>query len=196
MCVVRCRLCKRKKKLIKEILPFGLNVKELKKDENCCVEYNKSFSMEFNKKQTLNDGQVEDKNQTLKDDKEINKCENESLNNIQSQEMFCENKYNARSVWGKLVLELKCLNLITLHTACGEIRNVKFEKNTLIVEVKEEYLFKILTEEKNRQKIEELLKKIDEKIEVCFNKKNTNVDDGKENLNKLKSLFGKELSVK
>ena len=71
---------------------------------------------------------------------------------------LCENSLSARTVWGKLVLKLKELNLITLHTACGEIRNVKFLKNVLIVTIQEEYLFKMLTSSINLAKIGELLK--------------------------------------
>ena len=109
---------------------------------------------------------------------------------------LCENSLSARTVWGKLVLKLKELNLITLHTACGEIRNVKFLKNVLIVAIQEEYLFKMLTSSINLAKISELLKEIDSRIEVKFNKIEDKNKESKENLNKLKSLFGANLSVK
>lgn len=119
----------------------------------------------------------------------------EQLNKNQ-QLKTCENSLNAKSVWGLFVTKLKQLNLITLYTACGEIRDVKFNKNNLVVNVKEDVLFDILTKEDNKNKIEALLKNIDDRIKIVFEKNSTKVDKSKQNLDRLISLFGKDLNTK
>lgn len=86
--------------------------------------------------------------------------------------------------------------MLTLHTACGEIRDVEFVKNKLRVNVKEEYLFSILSKQENVNKILSYLKKIDDRIELefCFaNKQSNNIA---ENIEKLRKIFGEDLKIK
>ena len=83
-----------------------------------------------------------------------------------------------------------------MYTACGEIRDVRFDKNELIVNVKEDFLFSILTKEENKNKIEELIKSIDDRIIIVFKKVVNKLEGSKQNLNKLKALFGEDLDLK
>ena len=55
--------------------------------------------------------------------------EKTNINTNYSQEIKVVNavqngSMNARYVWGTLVANLRRLNMMTLHTACGEIRDV------------------------------------------------------------------------
>lgn len=110
--------------------------------------------------------------------------------------LTCEQELNAKSVWGMLVSKLKNLHAITLYTACGEIREVCFAGNTLIVKVKEDSLYNILITQTNKEKITASLKEINNKIEVKIEKVANKKDIEQENLNKLKSLFGQNLNLK
>lgn len=102
---------------------------------------------------------------------------------------------NPNYVWGKLVSNLRERELMTLHTACGEIRNFEMDKKVLTIFVKEEYLYNILTKEENLLKIglmlDEIYKGIKLKVEL-IKKPETKIN---ENLQKLKALFAEDLVV-
>lgn len=103
-----------------------------------------------------------------------------------------EQMRNPYKLWGFVVIRLREQNLITLHTACGELRRIKLDGDSLIVEVNEEYLFKILTNPDNFSKISLELSKINDKIKLNFvlKVKENKVQDS---YNKLKALFGEDL---
>ena len=99
---------------------------------------------------------------------------------------------NPYKIWGLVVIRLREQNLITLHTACGELKRIKFDGDNLLVEVSEEYLFKILTNPNNFSKISLELSKINDKIHLNFvlKKKENKV---LESYTKLRELFGDDL---
>ena len=74
----------------------------------------------------------------------------ENNNQVETEETFKVKVANvnqpksARFIWGTLVANLRRLNLMTLHTACGELRDIDLTANVLTVRVKEEYLYNIL----------------------------------------------------
>lgn len=103
---------------------------------------------------------------------------------------------SAKTIWGTLIGNLRRLNLMTLHTACGEIRDVKLEGNTLIAVVNEDYLFNILTKGQNFEKISFYLRQIDDKINIQFIKNAKPADFAQENLEKLKRIFGTNFEVR
>lgn len=103
-----------------------------------------------------------------------------------------EEMRNPYKLWGLVVIRLREQNLITLHTACGELRHLKLVGDDLIVEVHEEYLYKILTNSDNFAKISLELSKINDKIKLNFVlklKENKVLDS----YNRLKALFGDDL---
>ena len=100
---------------------------------------------------------------------------------------------SAKTIWGTLIGNLRRLNLMTLHTACGEIRDVSLEDTTLKAVVNEDYLYNILTKGQNFEKISFYLRQIDDRINVQFNLVKKGTDFGLENLQKLKNFFGSEL---
>ena len=103
---------------------------------------------------------------------------------------------NARFIWGTLVANLRKLNMMTLHTACGEIRDVELSSNILTVKIKEEYLYAILKREESYKQILTLLKQINKDIELNFVLQKRQEDKIKVNLERLKSVFGADLIIK
>ena len=120
----------------------------------------------------------------------------ETYANLSDEKISNKASLSAKTVWGTLIGNLRRLNLMTLHTACGEIRDVKFDGTTLVAVVNEDYLHNILTKGQNFEKISFYLKQIDDKINIQFIKNVKPTDFAQENLQKLKSIFGANLEVR
>lgn len=103
---------------------------------------------------------------------------------------------SAKTIWGTLIGNLRKLNLMTLHTACGEIRDVSLDGFTLSAVVSEDYLYNILTKGQNFEKISFYLKQINDKINIQFIKKQKSTDFVQKNLEKLKEIFGSSLEIR
>ena len=99
-------------------------------------------------------------------------------------------KLSAKQIWGVLLLKLKQGGFVALHTAGGEIRDLEFKNNKLVVKVREDYLFSILTNQKNFENIKNILKQIDASLEIEFVQKKLAEDEFEQNYEKLKILFG------
>lgn len=108
-------------------------------------------------------------------------------------EDYCQKDLPARKLWGFLTLKLREKNYVTLHTACGEIRDVTKEENLLKAFVYEDYLYNILTKQENFDKILFELREIDDKIKLEFILKRVGRNKNKNNLQLLKNLFGEDL---
>ena len=102
---------------------------------------------------------------------------------------------NARSIWGAVVMLLRKTNMMTLHTACGEIRDVELVGNVLKVNVKEEYLYRILNTDVNRSKLLEVLRQVKEDLTIDFVLQEKKDSASKKNLERLKGIFGSDLEV-
>ena len=105
-------------------------------------------------------------------------------------------RQSPRSIWGLVVSTLRKQGLMTLHTACGEIRDVTFKDNTLNINVKEDYLYNILSKDENYKKIVSILNGINDKLSLVFNLVKENKNMAVENLQRLKDFFGNDLEVK
>lgn len=102
---------------------------------------------------------------------------------------------SASKIWGILTVKLREKNHLTLHTACGEIREIVRDEDHLTASVYEESLYSILSEAKNFDKILFELKQIDDKITLEFIHKKRSKEKFKENLQSLRKLFGDSLRV-
>ncbi len=103
---------------------------------------------------------------------------------------------SARTIWGRVVLALRQNGAMMLHSACGELRDLKLDDNTLIIGVKDEFSFNLLKKPENFQKIELELKKINDKIKLDFVPKfYTNSSSKEEDLMTIKELFGDEIDI-
>lgn len=105
-------------------------------------------------------------------------------------------KLEPRFVWGNLVMKLRQNNLMTLHTACGEIRDLKIEDNVIKVNIKEEYLYNILKKEDNCATLTKLLREIDQNLSLSFVLVEKTQNKAIKNLEILKSIFGDNLLLK
>lgn len=106
------------------------------------------------------------------------------------------NLASAKSVWGAVVMLLRKNGLMALFTACGDIREIKLEGHELVINIREEFLYNILTKEENLYKITTLLKQIKSDLELKFvliNKKDNNAEI---NLKRLTEVFGNTLEIK
>ena len=103
---------------------------------------------------------------------------------------------NARFIWGTLVSNLRRLNLMTLHTACGELRDIDLTGNVLTVRIKEEYLYNILIRDVTYHQLLGLIKQIDSELELKFVLVKKQEDKMKINLQKVKDVFGDYLIIK
>ncbi|MBR4002876.1 MAG: hypothetical protein IKI95_02250 [Clostridia bacterium] len=126
----------------------------------------------------------------------------ENNNQVETEETFKVKVANvnqpksARFIWGTLVANLRRLNLMTLHTACGELRDIDLTANVLTVRVKEEYLYNILIRETTYHQLLGLIKQIDSELDLKFVLLKKQEDKMKINLQKVKDMFGDSLIIK
>ena len=126
----------------------------------------------------------------------------ENNNQVETEEPFKVKVTNvnqpksARFIWGTLVANLRRLNLMTLHTACGELRDIDLTANVLTVRVKEEYLYNILIRETTYHQLLGLIKQIDSELDLKFVLLKKQEDKMKINLQKVKDMFGDSLIIK
>ena len=85
---------------------------------------------------------------------------------------------------------------MTLHTACGELRDIELLDNVLIVRIKEEYLYNILIRDVTYHQLLGLIKQIDSELELKFVLVKKQEDKMKINLQKVKDIFGDYLIIK
>ena len=101
-----------------------------------------------------------------------------------------------RRIWGKLVVRLKEKGLMTLHSACGEQRDIKLVNGKLIINIRDEFTYNLIKKPENFQKIDLELKQINDKINVEFNLEKRSRSRLERNLLTLKELFGDEIDIK
>lgn len=159
----------------KNILEESINVSDGKK------EFSEEFSL----------GYIPPEQEEFADD--IKDIYEEKKVNWQGVEL--SKKMSSNKIWGILTVKLREKNYLTLHTDCGEIREIVRENDHLIATVYEEYLFNILNDTENFEKILFELKQIDDKITLEFIHKKKGRDKVKENLQLIKNLFGDKLQV-
>lgn len=174
-----CNLWPFKKKLINEVI------------DEINYQCDNTFGKEIN--QNLNSLEQKNTFDNIKNSDENLQIEKkETTENISTRRINLQN-LSAHSLWGSFIGLLRRENLMTLHTACGEIRDVELNDFVLKVKVYDEYLHKILTKEQNLEKIVFYLRQIDDRINVQFNLVKKGADYSLENLKKLRGFFGSEL---
>ena len=110
--------------------------------------------------------------------------------------LVANEELSPRRIWGKLVVRLKEKGLMTLHSACGEQRDVKLVNGKLIVNLRDEFTYNLIKKPENFQKIDLELKQINDKINVEFNLEKRSRSRLERNLLTLKELFGDEIDIK
>lgn len=84
---------------------------------------------------------------------------------------------------------------MALFTACGEIREIKLENSTLVINIREEFLYNTLTSENNLNKLTSLLKQVNNNLDLKFNLIKKKDDKTQINLKRLQEIFGNNLDV-
>lgn len=115
-----------------------------------------------------------------------------SLQNLPDEEVF---DCSPRKLWGNILLKLRQNNMMTLHSACAEIRDLRFEDKTLLGAVRDSFTYKILTKQENFDKILLELKQINDKIELRFVLKKINQNKIDKNIAILRKLFKDEFDI-
>ncbi len=85
--------------------------------------------------------------------------------------------------------------MTALYTACGDVRNVVLGGDTLVVYIEDEYLYNIISSERNLAVLQELTSEIDDvaALSVQYSKKEDYVE---KDIATLKKKFGSELKIK
>lgn len=145
------------------------------------------------KEKTLDKGkETKEESQELSTEPEI--FEDEKGKDIPVDENIWGN--DAKRLWGTLIMKLREKNLMTLHSACGEIKDLNLRDSHLRVSIKDKLIYDILTKEENKEKILSILKEIDSRIQVQFIKKKVPYDVSLKNMETLRKLFGDEVRIK
>lgn len=113
---------------------------------------------------------------------------------VVEEKIVCD--INANVLWGKVIYKLRQNNLLALHTACGEIRNVKLADNCLNIYVVEEYLYNVLKREENFESIQRVLKTIDKNLILDIVKKEPVKNIEEETIKKLKKMFNDKFKIR
>jgi hypothetical protein len=56
---------------------------------------------------------------------------------------------NIKQIWGKILTRLREINEAALFVSCGEISDIKFEDNTIIIQTDKKYLADLIGSEQN-----------------------------------------------
>ena len=102
---------------------------------------------------------------------------------------------SAHKIWGIVLVRLREEGYMMLHTAGGDITDLKMQDGKIVAKVKQHNLYTIMTQEDNFNKISLELKQINDKLEIEFVFDPPKESPGKKNLPLVKNLFGEFLKT-
>ena len=179
MCVCR----ERKKKLIDiELLPnYAKNDKKIEKNDVFLqkneekTEYNENMDLQEEENLSID---------LLPSDELVNPYVTETKRIISYA--LKDNELSALKVWGLLLVILREDGYMTIHAAGGDTKEIELQDFVLTVTVREEYMFKILSSDENISVLNEEVKKINDKLSVVVEYKDSVKKSVKDNENKLR----------
>lgn len=93
----------------------------------------------------------------------------------------------AKTLWGRLVIYLREHNQVILHIVCGDIENVKYDGDTLIISPEQKNVVDLLNEKNNYDELKKALTFMgQEKFEIKLDEKVQKIE---ENIKTLKKYF-------
>ncbi len=93
----------------------------------------------------------------------------------------------AKTLWGRLVIYLREHNQVILHIVCGDIENVKYDGDTLIISPEQKNVVDLLNEKNNYDELKKALAFMgQEKFEIKLDEKVQKIE---ENIKTLKKYF-------
>ena len=101
---------------------------------------------------------------------------------------------SAKAIWGRVILYLRENKQIALHVACGDITDVQLEGDNLIVNISDKMIENLLQE--GRREIERALSWQGANVNLVINCKAVAKSAQEQDIEKLKQLFGNEITIK
>lgn len=93
----------------------------------------------------------------------------------------------AKTLWGRLVIYLREHNQVILHIVCGDIKNVRYDGDTLLILPEQKNVVDLLNEKSNYEELKKALTFVgQEKFEIRLDEK---VQQIEENIKTLKKYF-------
>lgn len=93
----------------------------------------------------------------------------------------------AKTLWGRLVIYLREHNQVILHIVCGDIENVKFDGDTLIISPEQKNVVDLLNERNNYDELKKALSFLgQEKFDIKLDERVQKIE---ENIKTLKKYF-------
>lgn len=101
---------------------------------------------------------------------------------------------SAKTIWGRIVLYLRENKQVALHVACGDITDVQLEGDNLIVNVYDQMLENLLRD--GRRELERALSWQGVNVNLVLNFKTIQKSEQERDIERLKKLFGNEITIK
>ena len=101
---------------------------------------------------------------------------------------------SAKTIWGKIVLYLRENRQVALHVACGDITDVYLDGNNLVVNIYDKMLENLLVE--GRREIERAISWQGVNVNLVLRCQTEKKSPQDEDVEKLKSLFGNQITIK
>ena len=101
---------------------------------------------------------------------------------------------SAKPLWGRIVLYLRENKQIALHVACGDITDVVLEGDNLIVNMYDKMLENLLNE--GRRELERAISWQGVNVKLVLNCKAIEKSEQEQDIERLKELFGNNLTIK
>lgn len=93
----------------------------------------------------------------------------------------------AKTLWGKLVIYLREHNQVILHIVCGDIKNVRYDGDTLLILPEQKNVVDLLNEKNNYEELKKAFNFFhQDKFEIRLDEK---VQQIEENIKTLKKYF-------
>ena len=100
-----------------------------------------------------------------------------------------------RTIWGRIIIYLREHGYVAMHMACGDITDVSMAENVFVIKAEEQFLIDLLQHDDNKDILKQAFMSQGIK-EYTIEKKDKKTDDVKQDIQKLKVLFGDKLIIK
>lgn len=91
-----------------------------------------------------------------------------SLNSTQPELVIPVKAVSARSIWGKVLLEMRKSNLINIHSICIDIADVSIDKNKFTISVSKSINFETLKKEQNYRDLVDTFHKLGYNYDIAL----------------------------
>lgn len=100
-----------------------------------------------------------------------------------------------RTIWGRIIIYLREHGYVAMHMACGDITDVSMAENVFVIKAEEQFLIDLLQHDDNKYILKQAFMSQGIK-EYRIEKKDKKTDVVKQDIQRLKVLFGDKLIIK